>query len=423
MNFIPSRYNYFVPYGENVIIFNGISERFFIVNGERACYYKLILDDPMQYAADFERFMYKMLEEGFVHEHSVDEKVLIDDKYNALSGNHQYYLMILPTYQCNVRCWYCVQDHRGLWMSEDTFSKIKTRITKKLDDPEITSFHLSWFGGEPLLAYSEIVKFTKYARIEAEKRGKAFSCAITSNGILLNSERIEALREAGVNSYQITIDGTRDMHDKIKQIANRSAFDVSMRNINELARHTQCVLRFNYTHENLKPNEIISNINERISFESRKNITFMMFKVWQEGESKIDPNAVDSLFQQGRDIGLRSLLPRCGMCYADFNHFDCIFPDGSCEKCDNESPLAAKGRLTEDGNIEWSTNVTALHTPVYKTSETECETCKYLPMCWGPCEAKRESMLREVGRIHCYRKDKDEYMFGMIRNIVKNETK
>ena len=32
-------------------------------------------------------------------------------------------------------------------------------------------------------------------------------------------------------------------------------------------------------------------------------------------------------------------------------------------------------------------------------------------------------MLREVGRIHCYRKDKDEYMFGMIRNIVKNETK
>lgn len=79
MNFIPSRYNYFVPYGENVIIFNGISERFFIVNGERACYYKLILDDPMQYAADFERFMYKMLEEGFVHEHSVDEKVLIDE--------------------------------------------------------------------------------------------------------------------------------------------------------------------------------------------------------------------------------------------------------------------------------------------------------------------------------------------------------
>lgn len=360
-----------------------------------------------------------MLVQGFVIEDDVDELDRVKQKFESLRRPWEYFLMILPTYQCNLRCWYCTQNHADMWMSDETLNRIKKMITNKLAEDEITHFRLSWFGGEPLLAYDKVLELTTFARNYCKEHGKTFSCDITSNATLLTPERIEALREAGVNGYQITIDGDRETHDSIKVLANRSAYDKTLANVDVLAKHTHCTLRFNYTHENLKPESIISDLKERLSEESLKNLNFFIYKVWQENKENVDQREVDKLFKLGCDIGMHSGYSRFGLCYADQKHFDCVWPDGHVGKCDNQQPETTPGHIDDEGKVEWGDYEDRLRLNPFDNSQSECTDCSYLPICWGPCVAKRERMLIHKNENNCLFSNPQKEFISNLLNIRK----
>lgn len=146
-----SIYNYIVPNGSKTIFYNGLSEYFFEVPQSKAELYSEILDNPSEYYDSFPGFIERMIEKGFIHKKDVDESVLLDEKYRRVRSEDELHVMILPTYQCNLRCWYCVQEHRGMRMSDETVRDIKLFLKKKIQDSKIKRVRLSWFGGEPLL--------------------------------------------------------------------------------------------------------------------------------------------------------------------------------------------------------------------------------------------------------------------------------
>ena len=148
-----SKYNYFIPFGENILFVNGITEAFFKVSISNAEAYKEIINNPDINMKSYEPFIRKLMSNRFIIDDDVDEIEEIRRKFESKRVSHQYYLMVLPTYQCNLRCWYCPQDHESLFMDDQTFEKVKNRIRIKLNDDNIKDFHLSWFGGEPLLTY------------------------------------------------------------------------------------------------------------------------------------------------------------------------------------------------------------------------------------------------------------------------------
>lgn len=415
----PSKYNYIVPTGEHTLFFNGVTEAFFNVPSERAVAYETIINNPDDNRESFGAFIDRMLAQGFVVEDSIDELDRIKQKFEALTRPWEYFLMVLPTYQCNLRCWYCTQNHAELWMNDEVLGRLKKLITNKLADDEITHFRLSWFGGEPLLAYDKVLELTTFARDYCKELGKTFSCDITSNATLLTPERIEALREAGVNGYQITIDGDRETHDSIKVLANRSAYDKTLANVDVLAKHTHCTLRFNYTHENLKPESIISDLKERLSEESLKNLNFFIYKVWQENKENVDQREVDKLFKLGCDIGMHSGYSRFGLCYADQKHFDCVWPDGHVGKCDNQPPETTPGHIDDEGNVEWGDYEDRLRLNPFDNSQSECTDCSYLPICWGPCVAKRERMLIHKNENNCLFSNPQKEFTSNLLNIRK----
>lgn len=414
-----SRYTYFVPDGDKTIIFNGLTNGFVEVKSSNAAAYKQILENPEKYYEKFHDFIDKMLRNGILIENKEDDDKRLAEKYNSERRPDQYYMMILPTYQCNLRCWYCVQDHQEMWMSEDTKERIKKRIILKLSDPSVKELHISWFGGEPIMAYDIVLEITEFARRNAEEVGKHFSCEITTNSTLLNAERIESLRKAGVTSYQITIDGKREVHNAIKHLENESAFDKALENINLIGKHTKCSLRFNYTHKNLEPDEIIEGIKEHLSEESKKNITFLLYKVWQENQESIDGDSLERLIDLACKEGIQPKLPLCGICYVDQVGFDCIYPNGMVGKCDNEPPGHEKGWINENGEVEWEI-LNPAHISAFEAEDSECKECRYLPYCWGPCVAKRKNMLKENGRIICMYTDRDKEIESLIRNYCRN---
>lgn len=415
----PSRYNYILSDGDRTIFFNGITECFFRVPNDRVEAYSTIINHPDENLDAFGSFINKMKTQGFVLEEGVNEETLVEAKYDVQRKPHEYHLMVLPTYQCNLRCWYCIQDHKDMWMSEKTVEGIKKRIVCQLDNPEITHMHFSWFGGEPMLCYDTMLELTSFSKMEAEKRGKTFSCHITTNGTLLNEKRIEELREAGVSGYQITIDGTREKHDSVKVLKNASAYDRSMQNIDLIAKHTSCSLRLNYTKENLDPEGIIRDVKSKLSEESMRNIVFLLYKVWQESEESIPEGYVEKIYGLANKANMFPKLPRTGLCYADQKYFDCIFPNGKVEKCDNNPLEGCRGEITENGEIIWSGELDDLDN-VFESQTSSCMECSYFPMCWGPCAGKRKYLKNKNGDYKCPYENKEEFMDSIIKNVCKN---
>ncbi|MBD5317463.1 MAG: radical SAM protein [Bacteroides sp.] len=418
-----STYTFSFIHESKAYFFNSLTGAIFAIPESKAHAYQTILENPDSHNGEFGQFIERMKERGFVVEDDTDEKALTAEKYQALRKPHQFHLMILPTYQCNLRCWYCTQKHADSWMTDETVERIKLLIRNELSKDVIKDLRISWFGGEPLLGYGIVKSLTEYGRDICKELNKHFTAGITTNSTLLTPERIEELREAGVTDYQITIDGKRDVHDKIKVLGKKSAYDTTLNNINMIAQHSHVNLRFNYTATNLEPNHIISELNERLNSEIRHNVHFDLQRVWQENSSQIDTSKVDSLLHNGANIGLATSLSQPGLCYVDQHHFYCVFPNGKVGKCDNLDPEEAYGYVNESGKIIWDSESIkyALPSLFNCKSPYECELCKFLPFCWGPCSAKREPMWRRRGKIECMYTDKETAMKEFILNYYKTQ--
>lgn len=409
-----SAHNYYVPYNDGTIFMNGITEATFWVDDKHTQSLKQIIANPDSFP-ECEKFLKKLATQGFIIPDDMDESAAIKAKYEMFRMPEEYRIMILPTYQCNLRCWYCVQEHENSWLTDEHIERIKKLIIKKIDNPEIKRLNISWFGGEPLLAYDKLIELTRFAQVLTKEKGLTFYCGITSNATLLTPERIDELHDAGVNFYQITIDGEKTDHDKVKQLGKLSAFDTSLANIAHLARHTHCTLRFNYTKETLKPEAIIRQIDERIPREVRHNINFNLQPVWQtEKTDSIKIEDIITFMTMAHDIGLTPSLKPVGLCYVDHKHFDCVYPSCVAGKCDNGIEGMKHGILQQNGDVNYDNAETEHYKPTFELANVECSQCNYLPLCWGPCSQKRYLQLKKDGHIHCVWPDRHATVSEMI---------
>lgn len=74
---------------------------------------------------------------------------------------------------------------------------------------------------------------------------------MTSNGALLDKDTIVSLKFCHINHFQITLDGGRESHNKVKRDnGNKSSFDLILTNIKQLLEFNESAsvtLRFNYS--------------------------------------------------------------------------------------------------------------------------------------------------------------------------------
>ena len=413
-----SIYNYFIPRGNRYIFFNGITQRFFYVSAENHDRFKDIISHPENtaYQEKYGEFLDRMKVEGFVVDDNVDEMDLIYKDFEKQRYSDQYMLMILPTYRCNLRCWYCIQEHQDVNLSNDTVERIKKHIGKYLLESGVKRFRLSWFGGEPLLEYDKIVDITRFSKNFCEQNNIEFYSDITTNSLLLNHDRIVLLNDLGVKIYQITIDGCRERHNKVKISKGNSAFDKAVNNILDIVKtnpDVSCTLRINYSDETLEPGKIMHDVNMLIPYEYRKYVRIIPRRIWQ---IETFPSELERICELSRIAKNKHYVIRGvdrGMCYVDYTHFNCIFPNGRVDKCENESLDDTKGFLDENGNIIWSsTNLFEKYQVLSETSD--CINCKHLPFCMGPCPQRRNDMAMRYGRIVCKYPDADSAIEKLI---------
>ena len=124
-------------------------------------------------------------------------------------------LILLPTEQCNFRCSYCYEDFKQGSMPAWVVSAIKQLLTARA--PDLDELKIAWFGGEPLLASRIICDISQFIQsLQREHPVLRYSGSMATNAALLDPERLATMVACGVTSYQITLDGPAELHDRTR---------------------------------------------------------------------------------------------------------------------------------------------------------------------------------------------------------------
>lgn len=122
---------------------------------------------------------------------------------------------ILPTTDCNARCFYCFENgHNVTVMSVEMAENVADYIIKHSKDfPSDTVMTLRWFGGEPLFNMKAIDIICG----KLKENGVKFKSNIISNGYLFTPDVAEiAVKDWNMKSAQITLDGSNEIYKKVK---------------------------------------------------------------------------------------------------------------------------------------------------------------------------------------------------------------
>ncbi|MEV0730563.1 radical SAM protein [Polymorphospora sp. NPDC050346] len=173
-----------------------------------------------------------------------------------------YALTVLTSTHCNLGCAYCFQnielDPTGgsrprrigyTRLTSDTITSVLDFTGRRMAEAHLDQLVITLMGGEPLL--------NPEGCRELLARASAYglrSASMISNGVLLTTAQATALADLGLGAIQVTLDGDRDDHDRIRSRRSDGGgtFDVIVDNVAAAMRATSIgfTIRVNVSHHN-----------------------------------------------------------------------------------------------------------------------------------------------------------------------------
>ncbi|PGM57416.1 radical SAM protein [Bacillus sp. AFS053548] len=311
-------------------------------------------------------------------------------------------LIIMPTEQCNFWCVYCYESFLRGQMKPNIVKAIKNLIDSKIGN--LNNFIISWFGGEPTEALDVIYELSDHAIKRCAEYGVNYSSGITTNGYNLTPEIFKKLIDCKVTSYQITVDGSEDDHNKRRILRDGgSTYNEIMNNLTSMSQtyeNFKVVLRVNYDPENAKSiNPFLEEIKLKFAGDPRFTPSFHSIGKW--GGSNDDNLTVCSereavqfrydvykeLNKSNIDLSTlrNTLLPGGNVCYAAKPWSFVIGSDGTLYKCtvaldDTRNKV---GQLQDDGQLQIVKEKFDLWVMANESIDSGCQSCFYRPSCQG----------------------------------------
>lgn len=366
------------------------------LNNEQYEEYRKIISDLSNNACSE---LYKCLRSQlFIIDDAYDECAVMKLKRNVAIFNmnpSNVKFVIAPTLACNARCAYCYEKDISAkkTMSLSTADDLIKFVRKNADGRK--RINISWFGGEPLLNTDIIEHVSKDIIYFSEKNGIEFYANMTTNGILID-EYIALIKRCRIKSVQITLDGTKDVYESVKNYINIvDAFEHIVNNIFLLTQNDIYVsIRMNVGRNNSENLELLCH---QLLADTRWNDKIDIYFHPLMDYVKADNGYLDiseyemmfsSLYQNLFDSGYYTSVkqfrinPRTLSCYGwDMTTF-AIGPDGELYNCQHElgQPEFVVGDvrtgmyITERLVNEHSNDISP-----------QCKDCLYLPVCQGGC--------------------------------------
>lgn len=290
-------------------------------------------------------------------------------------------------------------------MSEEVMDSIVKYLNSLESKPDIT---VSWFGGEPLMAAQQIERL--HDKLVAEYKAPTNSDIITT-GFHITEQVVEMFKRVGIKQVQITLDGLKETHNKVKHTADcDDAFGRVLDNVELLisrAPQINVVFRVNVTKSNADEYvPLYKQLMER--YKQYKNFGISPGIVMDRGACNIGSGGKSSLFTPEESARFNLDLYHVHRIETSFMRYPSRFfqecamrnvlsmafdPEGYAYKCWEliGNKEYAIGKLDADGKLG-ITNPTDYNRQMHGADPLEdpvCNKCNYLPLCNGGCPIQR----------------------------------
>lgn len=404
---IKSKYNIFFDYEDRKIAFNAMTCGLAEVDDEFFSVYNSLdsisEDDSRQIVAD-------MKKGGFILGDDSDELKILKYRNNRGKFNDSFFsLVIAPTIQCNFACPYCYETARPGMMSKEVQDKLVELVEQNASQKK--NIDITWYGGEPLLAKSIIYDLSERFMEICSRYEVPYTAGIITNGYLFEEEDIEKFNKYRIRYAQITIDGTKEIHNTrriLKKTPEIGTFDKIIETVRMLNRsESRVVIRINVDKTNIEnTNRLIEYLaSPEVGIDKTKtNISFGHVKANTDNSSKVKSNCMSTKEYSVEVLELQKKLHDCGFCAQAYPHYPgikanycgadsiCTFVidhEGYKYKCWNEVGCIEQSV----GNILWETTEYTddmisrdiKYMTHYPWEREECRNCEVLPICMGGC--------------------------------------
>lgn len=426
-----SKYTHVIVEDGRTIFFNVKTSKLTVVNEALLNLYNDCKEHVDALEQKHPAFFKELLNNGMIIPEETDEVGELVASWKEKDADASSFGMIInPTLNCNLRCWYCYEPHAGKQvMSKLVFDALLAFVRRKIEEPALRHFNISFFGGEPLMFFDEIVfPFLQESVRLCREKGITVSSNFTTNGVYLTAEVIGRLRSLDFSTpptFQISLDGNRELHDNSRVGRDKKpTYDIIVAHIKEAAKKgCPAFVRLNYTADNILSFVDVLQDFKEISPAERNFLSFNFQQIWQDQAKnpniKEQVREVRKIFdQEGFAVSSDEIYYR-HTCYADAENRIVVNYDGNIFKCTARDfkPEMREGILTDDGQVLWNSR---FHRRMaVKYANESCLNCSILPICNGGCS---QSKLESDSEGQCMRgfseQDKADYAVRRLEELI-----
>lgn len=350
----------------------------------------------------------------------------------SLSSNYMK-ITLAPTVWCNLKCPYCYETTKPQYKIT---KEICDRVVQFIDNnTQINSYALTWYGGEPLLCIDEIEYILGQLKSIVGKKRRGHT--MVTNGVLLKGKALNVFKEYPLDGVQITLDGNKERHDKIRVRHDGSGtFDTIVHNLiafSQACPETHITIRVNVDKNNLAQFEEIRTFIQRL-LPNKTNIR--VYPGILRGVHDCDSK---NQFLKNKDVlSFHQEMARKGLpfeIYPQMIHKGCtatdlmsfvIGPKGELYNCweDMGIPELEIGNIADNRLKEKKIRRYILHGHLF--DDPICKNCKILPICYGGCPKLRVANKYEDGNFELcsiYKDNDYEGLKQLLFEYFKNKDK
>ncbi|HAT4308641.1 TPA: radical SAM protein [Clostridium perfringens] len=363
---------------------------------------KIPIDDKVYY--------YNLIDGDFVKENELTAErysFFIDENKNEFDELIKYNnklreesdfmcLTLVVTKRCNLKCVYCFEDTNHIKLDISSISIIKDIIEKyKILNSNFKRLVVFWFGGEPLINMDYILEINKALKNITKTLNLQYTSRIITNGYLLDN-LIPYINELNLTDIQITLDGTKEVHDKRrKTIDGKGSFDKIIENIKNIDEKVDLIIRTNVDSNNIENIFELYDFLKNININPKVDLYFQPMLVENYGGksecymSNMPNN--DVLLKRFLELQMyTNTLEKVSFikayCNVNFPGSLVVNNDGNIFKCwaaiENEEN--SKGNLYENCNV-----LEHMNYEPFDLVNDKCKICTFFPACMGGCKYKK----------------------------------
>ena len=333
-----------------------------------------------------------LVQKQFLVQNEDDELNFPYGKYTAINMN--------ITNICNFSCHYCYfrannKEKEAMAVDADEFLKwVKVYVMPKQKD-----IFINYLGGEPLIESEKLIHISRNMQKLVENSSMRYFGEVTTNGYFLSPHLARVLFSAGIRCIQITLDGNREEHNRIRNCHGvNGTYDKIISNICACNAIIPIIFRININ----KKTDVIAiyDLLKDLKAKGIENIYFSAIEDNYLGDSDSaedneyalsDAEAIDKyikVWMLQKSMGFRFIqkIPSIvGNCIAKNPNGYTINYDGKIYLCPSTCGIS---RFYIDDLYNFKSKEKKS-----QIKKEDCKTCALYPVCMGGCD-----IIRSIGQ-------------------------